>query len=101
VDGVLCVTGDARAPGVRPEVTQVFDLDGTRLAALASTHSLAVGVPEAPATAPVGLRPARLVEKQRAGADVAVLNHVRTADEVRVFVRRARELGLTIPVIGA
>lgn len=101
VDGVLCVTGDARAPGVRPEVTQVFDLDGTRLAALASAHSLAVGVPEAPATAPVGLRPARLVEKQRAGADVAVLNHVRTADEVRVFVRRARELGLTIPVIGA
>jgi len=35
VDGVLCVTGDARGPGVRPGVTQVFDLDGPRLAALA------------------------------------------------------------------
>jgi 5,10-methylenetetrahydrofolate reductase len=100
-DGVLCVTGDARAPGVRPEVTQVFDLDGTRLAALASGTGLAVAVPEAPASAPVALRPARLVEKQRAGAHVAVLNHVRTAEEVGVFVSRARRLGLTIPVIGA
>src|ERR1700722_7517554 len=40
VDAVLCVTGDARAYDVRPDVTQVFDLDGTRLAALAA----AVGV---------------------------------------------------------
>jgi 5,10-methylenetetrahydrofolate reductase len=101
VDGVLCVTGDARAPGVRPEATQVFDLDGTRLAALASAHGLTVGVPESPAAAPRSLRPARLLEKQRAGADVAVLNHVRTTEEVRVFVRSARDLGLTIPVIGA
>ena len=101
VDGVLCVTGDARAPGVRPEVTQVFDLDGTRLAALASEHGLAVAVPETPAAAPTALRPARLVEKQRAGAQVAVLNHVRTAAEVSDFVRRSRDLGLTIPVIAA
>src|ERR1700712_958805 len=34
VDGVLCVTGDARAQGVRAGVTQVFDLDGPRLTAL-------------------------------------------------------------------
>jgi hypothetical protein len=31
VDAVLCVTGDARAYDVRPDVTQVFDLDGPRL----------------------------------------------------------------------
>ena len=31
VDAVFCVTGDARAPGVRADVTQVFDLDGARL----------------------------------------------------------------------
>ena len=36
VDAVLCVTGDARAYDVRPDVTQVFDLDGPRLAALAA-----------------------------------------------------------------
>jgi 5,10-methylenetetrahydrofolate reductase len=100
-EGVLCVTGDARAPGVRPEVTQVFDLDGTRLAALAAGFGLPVAVPETPAAAPLTLRPARLVEKQRAGAHVAVLNHVRTAAEVSAFVQRARVLGLTIPVIGA
>ena len=37
VDAVLCVTGDARAYDVRPDVTQVFDLDGPRLAALAAS----------------------------------------------------------------
>ncbi|MGC1282522.1 MAG: methylenetetrahydrofolate reductase C-terminal domain-containing protein, partial [Streptosporangiaceae bacterium] len=36
VGAVLCVTGDARAYDVRPDVTQVFDLDGPRLAALAA-----------------------------------------------------------------
>ena len=41
VDGVLCVTGDGRGPGVRPGVTQVFDLDGTRLAALAAAAGAA------------------------------------------------------------
>jgi 5,10-methylenetetrahydrofolate reductase len=101
VDGVLCVTGDARAAGVRPEVTQVFDLDGTRLAGLASEHGLAVAVPETPAAAPTALRPARLVEKQRAGAHVVVLNHVRSAAEVGDFVRRSRELGLSTPVLAA
>jgi 5,10-methylenetetrahydrofolate reductase len=101
VDGVLCVTGDARAAGVRPEVTQVFDLDGTRLAGLASEHGLAVAVPETPAAAPTAMRPGRLVEKQRAGAQVVVLNHVRSAAEVGDFVRRSRELGLTIPVLAA
>ncbi len=101
VEGVLCVTGDARAQGVRPEVTQVFDLDGTRLAALANEHDLAVAVPESPGAAPTALRPARLVEKERAGAHLAVLNHVHAADEVGAFVRRARDLGLTIPVLAA
>lgn len=100
-DGVLCVTGDARARGVRPDVTQVFDLDGTRLAALAAERGLAVAVAEAPAAAPRDLRPGRLVEKQRAGAHLAVLNHVGTPDQVRTFVQRAGELGLVVPVIAA
>ena len=100
VDGVLCVTGDARAPGMRPEVSQVFDLDGTRLAALvASGRGLTVAVPETPAAEPTALRPARLMQKQRAGAHVVVLNHVGTAGEVDGFIRRSRDLGLTIPVI--
>ena len=100
-DGVLCVTGDGRAPGVRDGVTQVFDLDGTELAALAAAAGHAVAVPESPEAFPRGLRPGRLVEKQRAGAHVAVLNHVSTPQQVAAYVARARELGLTIPVVAA
>jgi methylenetetrahydrofolate reductase (NADPH) len=101
VDGVLCVTGDVRAQGVRPDVTQVFDLDGTQLAALASQAGHAVAVPEAPSAVPRHLRPARLVQKQRAGAHLAVLNHAGSPDEVASFVAASRSLGLTIPVIAA
>lgn len=100
-DGVLCVTGDARAHGVRPEVTQVFDLDGTRLTALAAERGLPVAVPESPTAPPRALRPGRLVEKQRAGASVAVLNHVGSVAEVAAFLRAARAAGLTIPVVAA
>ena len=40
VEAVLCVTGDGRAYDVRPDVTQVFDLDGPRLALLAARVGL-------------------------------------------------------------
>jgi 5,10-methylenetetrahydrofolate reductase len=99
VDGVLCVTGDARGQGVRPGVTQVFDLDGTRLAALAAAAGLPVAVAEAPAAPPVGLRPARVREKQRAGAAVCVLNHVGSAERVAGFVAAARAAGATLPFV--
>ncbi|WP_232021042.1 MULTISPECIES: methylenetetrahydrofolate reductase [Pseudonocardia] len=98
-DAVLCVTGDGRAPGVRPDVTQVFDLDGTRLAAIAAGAGLAAVVPEAPAAPPVDLRPARLAEKQRAGAGAAVLNHAGSPSQVARFVERARRHGATLPVL--
>jgi methylenetetrahydrofolate reductase (NADPH) len=98
---VLCVTGDGRAYDVRPDVTQVFDLDGTRLAALAAGLGLPVAVPETPTAPPVELRPRRLVHKQRAGAGAAVLNHVPRVDDVRAFVAAARALGLTIPVVAS
>ena len=42
VPGVLCVTGDARGSGIRPDVTQVFDLDGMRLTSLAAQFGLTV-----------------------------------------------------------
>lgn len=99
VDGVLCVTGDARGPGVRPGVSQVFDLDGPRLAALAARTGLAVAVPEAPEAPPVAARPARVVEKQRAGAQLCVLNHVRTPARVAAFVAAARAAGATLPFV--
>ncbi len=101
VDGVLCVTGDARGPGVRPGVTQVFDLDGVRLAALAAGMGLPVAVPEAPDAPPVAGRPARVAVKQRAGAQVCVLNHARSPARVAAFVEAARAAGATLPFLAA
>ncbi len=98
VDAVLCVTGDARGYDVRPDVTQVFDLDGPRLAALAAGAGLTAAVPETPAAHPRPLRPARLAEKQRAGAALAVLNHA-SAATVSAFMTAAAAAGVTIPVI--
>ncbi len=98
---VLCVTGDGRAVSIRPEVTQVFDLEGTRLAGLAASLGLPVAVVETPAAPPVRVRPERLVRKEQAGASVAVLNHVRTPAEVAAFMAAARAAGLTIPVLAS
>src|SRR6202167_3477221 len=97
VDAVLCVTGDARAYDVRPDVTQVFDLDGPRLAALAASIGISAAVPETPAAPPRQLRPFRLAQKQRAGAAVAVLNHDSLAS-VTVFIAAAARGRGTIPV---
>ena len=101
VDGVLCVTGDGRGASVRPGVTQVFDLDGVRLAALAAGMGLPVAVPESPEAPPVALRSARVAEKQRAGAQLCVLNHVRSAGRVADFVAAARAAGATLPFVAA
>jgi 5,10-methylenetetrahydrofolate reductase len=99
VEGVLCATGDVRAPGVRPGVTQVFDLDGTRLAALAAATGLVASVPEAPEAPPAGLRPSRVAQKQRAGARLCVLNHVSAPQAVDRFVTDARRAGATLPFV--
>ncbi|MFQ1000691.1 methylenetetrahydrofolate reductase C-terminal domain-containing protein [Modestobacter sp. SSW1-42] len=101
VDGVLCVTGDARGPGVRPGVTSVFDLDGTRLAALAAEAGLTAAVPESPDAPPLALRPARVAEKERAGAQLVVLNHVASAARLAAFTAAARAAGATVPYIAA
>jgi 5,10-methylenetetrahydrofolate reductase len=42
-----------------------------------------------------------LVEKQRAGAGLAVLNHVPFPDMIAEFMKSARSAGLSIPVIAA
>jgi 5,10-methylenetetrahydrofolate reductase len=98
---VLCVTGDGRAYDVRPEATQVFDLDGTRLAARAASLGLPTAVVESPGARPVALRPERLQRKQEVGARVAVLNHVPGAALLAEFLDTAREAGLRIPVIAS
>ncbi|OBF74260.1 methylenetetrahydrofolate reductase [Mycobacterium sp. 852002-51613_SCH5001154] len=101
VETVLCVTGDGRGYDVRPDVTQTFDLDGPRLVSLAASTGMVAAAPETPTAPPVADRPARLVQKQRAGASLAVLNHVPRPEMVADFVRAARAAGLAIPVIAA
>jgi 5,10-methylenetetrahydrofolate reductase len=99
VDGVLCVTGDGRGASVRLGVTQVFDLDGVRLAALAAERGRPVAVAESPEAPPVDLRPARVAQKQRAGAQLCVLNHVSGPARVAEFVAAARAAGATLPFL--
>jgi 5,10-methylenetetrahydrofolate reductase len=101
VDGVLCVTGDGRGPGGRPDVSAPFDLDGTRLTALATAAGLSAAVPESPDAPPVPLRPARVAEKQRAGAQLCVLNHVAGPARLTAFTAAARAAGATLPFIAA
>jgi len=98
---VLCVTGDGRAYDVRADVTQAFDLDGTRLAALAGSFGLPVAVAETPTARPVALRPRRLVHKQQVGAHLGVLNHVSATAQLVEFLRAAHEAGLVMPVIAS
>jgi 5,10-methylenetetrahydrofolate reductase len=101
VSTVLCVTGDGRAYDVRPDVTQTFDLDGPRLVAMAAGLGMTAAVPETPTAPPVAGRPLRLVQKQRAGASIAVLNHVSSPQTVADFMAAGRAAGLTIPVLAA
>jgi 5,10-methylenetetrahydrofolate reductase len=101
VDTVLCVTGDGRGYDVRPDVTQTFDLDGLRLVSLAASLGAVPAVPETPTAPPVHARPARLVEKQRAGALLAVLNHMPYPDMLAEFMKATRAQGLSIPVVAA
>ena len=101
VQTVFCVTGDGRGYDVRSDVTQTFDLDGPRLVALATELEMIAAVPETPTAPPVAARPARLVQKQRAGARLAVLNHVTSPSAVESFMSAARSGGLTIPVLAA
>ncbi len=99
VDAVLCVTGDARTASVRRGVTQVFDLDGTRLTALAAAAGLTVAVPESPHAPPTDRRAARIANKERAGAAVCVLNHVADVGTVARFLTQARAAGTSVPII--
>jgi len=88
VAGVHCVTGDHPRIGHRADAAPVFDLDSSRLAALARHRGHLVSVAEAPASPPVELRPLRLAEKVKAGAEVCFVNHCGPAAAVADFLDR-------------
>lgn len=93
VAGVHCVTGDHTETGSRPDAAPVFDLDSTAVASLARAAGHLVSVAEAPATPPVGRRAERVLEKERAGAEICFVNHAGGAEPVAAFIAEARALG--------
>ncbi|GAA1000404.1 methylenetetrahydrofolate reductase C-terminal domain-containing protein [Subtercola frigoramans] len=90
VAAVHCVTGDHTLTGSRPDAKPVFDLDSTGIASLAAEYGHLVSVGESPATPPVEHRAERLVEKQRAGAALAFVNHAGGALPVARFIDEVR-----------
>jgi 5,10-methylenetetrahydrofolate reductase len=96
VAGVHCVTGDHTLTGGRADAAPVFDLDSTETAALARAAGHLVSVGESPATPPVERRPARLLEKMHAGAEVCFVNHAGGVRPVAKFIDRAQQLGATM-----
>lgn len=97
VAAVHCVTGDHPDRGLRPDAAAVFDLEGTELVPLARAHGLLVSVAESPA-AP-GHRAARLAEKVRAGAQLAMLQYCGDAADVAAFAAAACAAGAEIPLL--
>lgn len=99
VAGIHCVTGDHTLTGQRPDAQPVFDLDSTELAALASAAGHLVSVGESPLSPPTERRASRLVEKERAGADLCFINHAGGTEPVAAFIADARTLGVSLPFI--
>jgi 5,10-methylenetetrahydrofolate reductase len=92
-DAVHCVTGDHPVRGSRPDAAAVFDLDSTRVAALAVHAGLLTSVAESPSAPPTGHRARRLTAKLSVGAEVCFVNHCGGLDAVRSFVDEVHELG--------
>jgi 5,10-methylenetetrahydrofolate reductase len=99
VAGIHCVTGDHTLTGSRPDAAPVFDLDSTETTALAHAAGHLVSVGESPASPPVERRAARLLEKQRAGAEVCYVNHAGGVEPVRTFIAEARSIGVTLDFV--
>ncbi len=99
VAAVHCVTGDHTLTGSRPDAAPVFDLDSTELAALARTAGHLVSVAESPAAPPADARAARLLEKERAGAQICFVNHCGGVESVRAFIDEVHRGGSSLRFI--
>ena len=96
---VHCVTGDHTERGHRSDAAPVFDLDSTRLVALARSAGLFASVAENPVAPPRALRPERLLEKVRAGATACFVNHTSGPVALTQFADAARAAGVAVPLI--
>lgn len=93
VYGVHCVTGDGADQGSPRAGRGVFEVDSLRLSAMAFDRGLSVSVAGTPTAPPVALRPHRLVDKERAGASICIINHAGGPVAVQRYVDAARAAG--------
>jgi 5,10-methylenetetrahydrofolate reductase len=93
------VTGDHPAARFERGAPVHFGLDGTRIAAVVRDRGGVVTVAESPAAPPAAWRPQRLLDKQRAGADAAILNHAGPLALLEEFGAAARAIGVSMPLV--
>ena len=96
---VHVVTGDHPAARFEPSATARFVTDSMRLADAVRRRGGRVSVAESPAAPPLGWRPTRLLDKQHAGADLAIVNHAGSLDLLAGFAAECRAIGVELPLV--
>ncbi|WP_148288726.1 methylenetetrahydrofolate reductase [Ilumatobacter nonamiensis] len=96
--GILCVTGDHPAARFGPNASATFALDSTRLSSVARSVGAYVVVAESPSSPPRHGRARRTLEKQRAGADLVILNHCGGVADLERFAIDLEDEGTTMPI---
>lgn len=110
VSNVLCLSGDGVQVGDHPEAKPVFDLDSISLLetiksmrdesrfisgrAITTAPKLFLGAAENPSAPPIDFRPYRLAKKIAAGAQFIQMQYIFDVAQLRVFMAKARDLGL-------
>lgn len=110
VANVLCLSGDGVQVGDHPEAKPVFDLDSMSLLEtirimrdesrflsgrpITSPPHVFLGAAENPSAPPIDFRPYRLAKKIAAGAQFIQSQYIFDIEQLRVFMAKARDLGL-------
>lgn len=96
---VHCVTGDHPRARLGLDQDPPFPLDSTRLTRVVAGVGAPASVAESPASPPGLDRVDRLLDKERAGATLGVLNHAGASSTTIGFVAEARRRGLRMPLL--
>jgi methylenetetrahydrofolate reductase (NADPH) len=108
---LLCLSGDHQSFGNHPSAKNVFDMDSIQLVQMVAhmrderifecgdafkgqEPRFFVGAAAAPFADPIDFRPYRLAKKVRAGADFIQTQLIYDIDAFKVFMEKARALGL-------
>lgn len=111
VRNVLCLSGDSVETGDEPDAKPVFDLDGTRMAAMFArmrnegvlnsgraidpAPAMLIGVADLPIDPPADWRPSGLEKKIAAGADFVQTQYCFDLERARTYMARLADFGVT------